>query len=131
MSNIKVIKKSDMLKRVALWSDLKPNSQMFVDTRLQEHERDLYSVIGPGVSEVKETRPAITDAQDFNLAYIGAEPGKGAALHSHPTVEVFVPLTGKWSIYWNEGDDVFKAVLTNSAASATAVTDSSFATIRQ
>jgi hypothetical protein len=35
------------------------------------------------------------------------------------------------AFYWNEGDDVFKAVLTNSAASATAVTDSSFATIRQ
>ena len=111
MSNIKVIKKSDMLKRVALWSDLKPNSQMFVDTRLPEHERDLYSVIGPGVSEDKETRPAITDALDFNLAYIGAEPGKGAALHSHPTVEVFVPLTGKWSIYWNEGDEQEEVII--------------------
>ena len=31
--------------------------------------------------------------------------------------------------YWNEGDDKFKAVLSNSGGSATAVTDSSFATI--
>lgn len=31
--------------------------------------------------------------------------------------------------YWNEGDDKFKAVLSNSGGAATAVTDSSFATI--
>ena len=98
MDNIKAFSKSDMLKRVAIWKDLKPNPQMFLDTRLPEHERDLYSVIGPGVSEDPETKPAISDAQDFNIAYIGAEPGKGAALHSHPTVEVFIPITGKWSI---------------------------------
>jgi hypothetical protein len=30
-------------------------------------------------------------------------------------------------LYWNEGDDTFKAVLSNSAATADAVTDSSFA----
>ena len=104
MGEIKVMSKANMLQRVGLWKDMKPNPQMFVDTRLPEHERDLYSVIGPGVSEDPETTPAITAAQDFNLAYIGAEPGKGAALHSHPTVEVFIPITGTWAIYWNEGE---------------------------
>lgn len=104
MSGIKVMGKDEMLDRVAFWKDQKPNPQMFVDTRLEEHKRDLYSIIGPGVSEDPETRPAITDSPDFNMAYIGAEPGKGAALHSHPTVEVFIPFTGKWSVYWNEGD---------------------------
>ena len=111
MGEIKVMNKADMLERVALWRDMKPNPQMFVDTRLPEHERDLYSVIGPGVSEDPDTKPAITDAQDFNMAYIGAEPGKGAALHSHPTVEVFIPITGTWAIYWNEGDAQEEVVL--------------------
>ena len=101
MGEIKVMNKVDMLERVALWQDLKPNPLMFVDTRLPEHERDLYSVIGPGVSEDPDTEPAITDAQDFNIAYIGAEPGKGAALHSHPTVEVFIPVTGTGATYRN------------------------------
>jgi hypothetical protein len=32
-------------------------------------------------------------------------------------------------LYWNEGDDSFKAVLSNSAADATSVTDSSFAAL--
>ena len=27
---------------------------------------------------------------------------KGAALHSHSTVEVFIPLSGTWSIYWGD-----------------------------
>ena len=111
MGEIKIMNKADMLKRVGLWKDMKPNPQMFVDTRLPEHARDLYSVIGPGVSEDPETTPAITDAQDFNLAYIGAEPGKGAALHSHPTVEVFIPVTGTWAIYWNEGEAQEEVVL--------------------
>ena len=45
------------------------------------------------------------EAQDFHLAMIRAEPGKGAALHSHLTQEVFVPLSGRWSIFWGpEGD---------------------------
>ncbi len=111
MSGIKIMTKAEMLERVAVWTDIKPNPQMFVDTRLSEHERDLYSIIGPGVSEDPETEPAITDAQDFNLAYIGAEPGKGAALHSHPTVEVFIPITGSWAVYWNEGDEREEVVI--------------------
>lgn len=111
MSDLKTLNKAEMLERVALWKDMKPNPQMFVDTRLPEHERDLYSIIGPGVSEDPDTEPAITDAQDFNIAYIGAEPGKGAALHSHPTVEVFIPVTGSWAIYWNEGDAQEEVIL--------------------
>lgn len=99
----KTVSLADMRHRIARFADLRPNPQMFVDTRLPEHERELFSVIGPGVSEDRETRPAIAAAEDFNIAYIAAHPGKGASLHSHTTVEVFIPLTGKWKIYWNEG----------------------------
>ncbi len=53
----------------------------------------------------------MTDAQDFNIAHIGAEPGKGAALHSHPTVEVFIPVTGTGATYRNEGDAQEEVVL--------------------
>ena len=101
---IKTVSRDDMMKRVAYWKDQKPNPHMFVDTRIPEYARDLYSIIGSGVSEDPENPVAITDVEGFHLAYIGAEPGKGAPFHSHPTVEVFIPLTGTWSIYWNEGD---------------------------
>ena len=111
MSGIKVLGKDEMADRLALWKDQKPNPQTFVDSRLEEHQRDLYFIIGPGVSEDPETNPPITDSPDFNVAYIGADPGKGASLHSHPTVEVFIPFTGKWAIYWNEGDAYEEVVI--------------------
>ena len=44
-------------------------------------------------------RPAIPEAEDFHIVMIRAEQGKGASLHSHPCVEVFVPLSGEWTIY--------------------------------
>ena len=34
------------------------------------------------------------------MTYVGADPGKGAALHAHLTVEVFVAMSGKWAIIW-------------------------------
>lgn len=90
----------DMLRRVARFEDLEANTQAFVDSRIPGHERNIYNVIGTGVNEDPETEPAIAAAEDFTITYIGAEPGKGAALHAHPTVEVFVPITGSWAIYW-------------------------------
>jgi mannose-6-phosphate isomerase-like protein (cupin superfamily) len=109
--DIEIMPRDDMMKRVAYWKDQKPNSQMFVDTRLPEYERDLYSIIGQGVAEDPHNPVAITDVDGFHIAYIGSEPGKGASFHSHPTVEVFIPLTGSWSIYWNQGDDREEVIL--------------------
>ncbi|MBF0277043.1 MAG: cupin domain-containing protein [SAR324 cluster bacterium] len=97
------ISKEKMEERLARFKTLKPSKQAFVDTRLPEHLRDIFNVIGPGVTEDPELKPAISDPQGFNITYVGAEPGKGAALHSHPTVEVFIPMSGRWSVYW--GDD--------------------------
>jgi mannose-6-phosphate isomerase-like protein (cupin superfamily) len=86
--------------RVAHFNTLTKSPQAFVDTRIPEHARDIYNVIGPGVSEDPALLPAIMDAQDFNLTYVGADPGKGAALHDHLTVEVFVAMSGKWAVIW-------------------------------
>lgn len=94
-----------MAERVARFDRLRASPQAFVDTRLPGHERDIYNVIGRGVTEDSSLRPAIGDAQGFNVTYTSAEPGNGAALHAHPTVEVFIPMSGKWSVYWGEDGD--------------------------
>ena len=93
----------EMTARTARFDQLSASTQAFVDTRIPEHERDIFNVIGAGVTEDPELAPAIAAAEGFNVTYIGADPGKGAALHSHPTVEVFIPMSGRWSVYW--GDD--------------------------
>jgi mannose-6-phosphate isomerase-like protein (cupin superfamily) len=95
----------EMLKRTARWAELKPSKQAFVDTRLPEHHRDIYNVIGRGVTEDPSLAAAITDSRYFGITYVGAEPGKGAALHAHETIEVFVALTGRWAAYWGEKGD--------------------------
>ena len=92
----------DMMKRVARFKDLKPSRKAFVDSLIPGHEREIFNVIGRGVTEDTTLGPAITDARDFNLTLVHAEPGKGAALHAHPTVEVFMALSGKWSVFWGD-----------------------------
>jgi mannose-6-phosphate isomerase-like protein (cupin superfamily) len=93
-----------MESHVARFKDQKSSDKAFVDTRIPGHEREIFGIIGGGVQEDPDMRPPI-EAQDFHLAMVRAEPGKGAALHSHLTQEVFVPLTGRWSIFWGpEGD---------------------------
>lgn len=95
----------DMEKRTARFKDLTYSSQGYLDTRIPAHKRDTYNVIGHGVTEDASLAPAITDAEDFNITYIGAEPGCGAALHDHPSVEVFIAMTGKWAIIWGEKNE--------------------------
>jgi mannose-6-phosphate isomerase-like protein (cupin superfamily) len=94
----------EMERQVARFKDQKSSAKAFIDTRIPGHEREIYSIIGGGVMEDPETNPPIA-AQDFHLAMIRAEPGKGAALHSHLTQEVFMPLDGRWAIFWGpEGE---------------------------
>lgn len=102
MSN-QQISVEEMLRRVARFEELQPNTQAFIDSQLPGHERENFRIIGLGVSEDPSHRAAITHPHDFNIGGIKAGPGKGAALHSHPTVEVFIPFSGRWAVYW--GDD--------------------------
>ena len=98
--DIRDVSMEEMLARTCRFRDQKPSKQAYVDTRLPEHHRDIYNIIGRGVTEDASLNPAITDARYFGITYVGAEPGKGAALHAHETLEVFVPLTGRWAAYW-------------------------------
>ena len=94
--------KDEMEKRVARFKDLRPSTKAFVDSLIPGHEREIFNIIGRGVTEDSSLRPAIADARDFNLTLVHAEPGKGAALHAHPTVEVFMSLSGRWAVCWGE-----------------------------
>lgn len=95
----------EMQERVARYKSLKGSKQAYVDTRIPEYHRDIFNVIGRGVTEDKDLAPSITDARQFGITYVGAEPGKGAALHAHETIEVFIPLIGRWAAYWGEDGD--------------------------
>src|ERR1700730_19160873 len=89
----------EMMKHVARFKEQTSTARSFIDTRIPGHEREIFSIIGQSTMEDPDLRPTIP-AQDFHLSIIKADPGKGAALHSHLTQEVFMPLIGRWAIYW-------------------------------
>lgn len=88
--------------RVARFKNLKPSTRAFIDTAIPGYERLVYNIIGRGVTEDASLAPAITDARDFNLTLVKKAPGNRVGLHDHPTVEVFMPLTGRWGVYWGD-----------------------------
>ena len=92
--------------RVARFKDLKSSSEAFVDTRIPEYNREIYNVIGRGVTEDARLAPMIDDVKDFHLTFMKSDPGKGSSLHDHETIECFVPLTGRWAIVLGDnGED--------------------------
>jgi len=89
--------------RVARFKDLKKFNLAFVDSLLPEHRKKNLKVIGRGVVEDPRMSPPIAADHGFTVAFITCEPNTGAALHSHETAEVFMPLNGSLIVYW--GDD--------------------------
>ena len=109
---IVVMSRDEMRERIAIFSEQTANTRLMITQGIPGFQRDIYSIIGRGVSEDAGTQPGITDSTGFNVAYVGAEPDNGSAMHSHDAeVEVFTPISGQWSIYWNEGDAAEEVVL--------------------
>jgi mannose-6-phosphate isomerase-like protein (cupin superfamily) len=94
--------REEMEKRIARFKSLKAHPMTFIDQALPENERDIFNIIGRGVSEEKGASAAITAVEGFNVQMARAKPGKGNGLHAHTTVECFMPLNGRWKIMWGE-----------------------------
>ena len=93
-------------ERLARFDELQPNREAFVDSRIPGNTRDIYTVIGRGVSENDDVTVPI-QARGFNLAFVRAPHDNGASLHYHDTIEVFIAIQGEWEIFWKnlEGDE--------------------------
>jgi len=99
----RIVTRDEMLQRVARFKELTPSSRPLVDAVLPQFNRQIFSIIGGGVTEDASMKVPITAVDGFHLSIIKAGPKKGTGLHNHRTVEVFMPLTGTWSVQW--GDD--------------------------
>ena len=73
--------------RIARFKELKSSSEAFVDTRIPEYQREIYNIIGRGVTEDTRLEPMIADNRDFNLTMMKADPGKGSSRHDHETID--------------------------------------------
>jgi hypothetical protein len=96
MSDVIKMTQDEMSDRVARFADQKGNDQLMITQSIPGFQRDIYSIIGKGVSENAGTQPGIVDSKGFNVAYVGAAPGNGSAMHTHnEEVEVFIPISGQ------------------------------------
>ena len=100
------VSREEMLQRVAKFDSLQSSSRPLVDAVLPQFHREIFNIIGSGVTEDPTMKVPITAVEGFHLSIIKAGPGKGTGLHNHKTVEVFMPLTGRWSVQWgDEGEN--------------------------
>jgi quercetin dioxygenase-like cupin family protein len=77
----------------------------FLDQRIAAYEREIINMVGMGVTENASLKPHVrAGAEGFSVTYVRAPKGKGAALHRHATEEVFIPIKGRWQVFWLEGD---------------------------
>jgi mannose-6-phosphate isomerase-like protein (cupin superfamily) len=91
---------------VARASHAKGSSMAFVDQRIPAYEREIIDMVGMGVTENAALKPNVkAGAHGFSITYVRAPQGKGAALHRHATEEVFIPVKGRWQVFWLEGED--------------------------
>lgn len=111
--------RSEMMKRVAFFKDLKGSDGGLPDSKMPGSIRMLYNVIGfqppPGeggavtspVGDDASRLAAIKIQEGFNLGYCRAKPGNGPMMHNHDTNETFIPMTGTWRCSWeNEKGEV-------------------------
>src|SRR6202050_4326096 len=78
----------------------------FIDQRIPAYQREIINMVGMGVTENPELAPHVkAGAAGFSVTYVRAPQGCGAALHRHATEEVFIPVKGRWQVFWLEGDD--------------------------
>jgi quercetin dioxygenase-like cupin family protein len=83
---------------VARFGDIKKNAVpiQFIDSVLEGHYRNNFSILGSTASQNPDYRPVLTVPQKFQIGMYEAPPGNGPGWHTHTYVELFMPLTGKW-----------------------------------
>lgn len=101
---------------VARLGAMRGSQLAFIDQRIPGGEREIINVIGMGVVENvddPDLSPKIkAPAHGFAVTYVRNTPkGCGAALHRHPTEEVFIALHGPWEVFWLEGETERKITL--------------------
>lgn len=94
---------------VARVPNMKGSTLAFLDQRIPGYQREIINIIGMGVVENlddPDLKPKIAaPAHGFAVTYVRNTPkGHGAALHRHPTEEVFIAAKGPWEVFWLEGE---------------------------
>lgn len=97
----RAMSKEEMLGRVFRFTELPHSDTAFIDAVVPGHNRILLGALGGGTAD-ENLRSKVEQAENYHIDFIRAQPGNGAALHSHDSEETFVCLTGRWRIFWGD-----------------------------
>jgi uncharacterized RmlC-like cupin family protein len=97
----KPINRADMLANVFRFGQMPQSDRAFIDAVIPGHNRILMGALGRGTAD-ENLKPQVATAENYHVDFIKAEPGNGAALHSHDTEETFICLTGQWRVAWGD-----------------------------
>lgn len=101
----KPIDREEMLSNVFRFDQMPRSDRAFLDAAIPGHNRILMGALGHGTAD-ENLRPQVEKAENYHIDFIKADPGNGAALHSHDSEETFICLTGKWRVSWGDnGED--------------------------
>lgn len=93
-------------RQIIRGSQLKPNAQISKACDIEKYERVNYPYVGSGeYFSVGGKHPAAVDGQNYAIAVLECEPGKGPSLHTHTTEETFFALAGRLEVYWGESGE--------------------------
>jgi len=86
---------------VARYASMRQYDASILDTFIPRCRRLTQLHFGRIVSN-PDAPQAFSENVGFNMTYNLVEPNKGNALHTHPSVEVFIALDGCWEVAWGE-----------------------------
>jgi len=94
---------NSLAKRIVRYSELRPCTTAFIDTRTPGSDRkENFTIIGPGVSESPDQHVHIDIPHGFNLGAARQPPKCVNSQHSHETAEVFIVHSGTWAFRTGE-----------------------------
>lgn len=104
-----ILSEADLRRRLVRYSELRPCTTAFVDTRTPGSDRkENFTIIGPGVAENPDQYVHIDIPHGFNVGGARQPPRCVNSQHSHETAEVFVIHSGLWRFKTGEtGEDGF------------------------
>ena len=100
----KPVPRAAMLANVFRFGAMPQSDRAFIDAIIPGHNRILMGALGRGTAD-ENLKPQVANAENYHIDFISAEPGNGAALHSHDTEETFICLTGCWRVAWGDNGE--------------------------
>jgi quercetin dioxygenase-like cupin family protein len=106
MTNPITLSPTEAAARVVRRAGMVPERVAFIDCKMPgSHLKENYSLIGPGVTQSKDQKVALSEPHGFSLGVAAMPAGITNNLHIHYTAEVFMIYKGRWLFRWGANGD--------------------------